>query len=77
MEEKKENLVKKVCKEYNLSQIELSNKLDIPRGTLSRWVSTQEIPKMAKLALNLMLKNKKLENKLENFKNFKNALNEL
>jgi transcriptional regulator with XRE-family HTH domain len=76
-EEKEENLVKKVCKEYNITQIELSKKLDIPRGTISRWVSTSNIPKTAELALNLMLKNKELENKLAFFKNFRDTLNKL
>ena len=77
MEEKEVHLVKKVCKEYNMSQIELAEKLDIPRGTISRWVSTDNMPKTAKLALELMLRNRELENKLEYFKIFKKALNEL
>ena len=71
------HLVKRVCQEYNITQIELSQKLDIPRGTISRWVSTDNMPKTAELALELMLKNKELENKLDFFKGFKKALNEL
>ena len=77
MEEKEENLVKKVCKEYGITQIELAKELDIPRGTISRWVSTENIPRTAELALNLMLKNRELENKLNYFKIFKDALNKL
>ena len=77
MEEKETHLVKRVCKEYNITQIELAEKLDIPRGTISRWVSTDNMPKTAELALELMLKNKELENKLDFFKGFKKALNEL
>ena len=77
MEEKRENLVKQVCKEYEITQTELAEKLDIPRGTISRWVSTNNIPKTADLALNLMIKNKELENQLELFKLFRDALNKL
>jgi transcriptional regulator with XRE-family HTH domain len=72
-----ENLIKKVCKEYDMTQIELAMELDIPRGTISRWVSTKNIPRTAELALNLMLKNRELENKLESFKIFRDALNRL
>ena len=77
MEDKEENLVKQVCKAYDITQTELGEKLDIPRGTISRWVSTNNIPKTADLALNLMLKNKELENQLEIFKLFRDALNKL
>jgi transcriptional regulator with XRE-family HTH domain len=72
-----ENLVKQVCKEYGITQIELAKELDIPKGTISRWVSTNNIPRTAELALNLMLKNRELENKLESFKVFRDALNKL
>ena len=77
MEENDENLVKKVCKEYGITQIDLAKELDIPKGTISRWVSTNNIPRTAELALNLMLKNRELENKLELFKTFRDALNKL
>lgn len=77
MAKEEENLIKKVCKEYGMTQIELAMELDIPRGTISRWVSTKNIPRTAELALNLMLKNRELENKLESFKIFRDALNRL
>ena len=77
MDKKEENLVKQVCKEYGITQTELGEKLDIPRGTISRWVSTKNIPKTAELALNLMIKNRELENQLQSFKLFRDALNNL
>ena len=77
MEEKEENLVKKVCREYDITQTELAKELDIPKGTISRWVSTKKIPRTAELALNLMLKNRELENQLKSFKIFREALNRL
>jgi len=77
LEEKEENLVKKVCREYEITQTELAKELDIPKGTISRWVSTKKIPRTAELALNLMLKNRELENQLKSFKIFREALNRL
>jgi DNA-binding transcriptional regulator YiaG len=77
LEEKEENLVKQVCREYEITQTELAEKLDIPKGTISRWVSTKKIPRTAELALNLMLKNRELENQLKSFKIFREALNRL
>ena len=58
---KDENIVKKVCKELGLTQKELAEMLDIPAGTISRWASTEEMPKTAKIALELLLENKKLK----------------
>ena len=52
-----QNIVKKVCKELNVNQRELGEILDVPVGTISRWASTDDIPKMAKLALELLLEN--------------------
>jgi DNA-binding transcriptional regulator YiaG len=68
------HLVNKVCKEYKITQSELSKMLDIPKGTISRWVSTGKMPKTAKLPLELMLQNRELEKKLNSFKIFKKAL---
>jgi len=60
-----ENIVKKVCKELGITQKELAKMLDIPAGTISRWASTDEIPKTAKVALELLLENKKLKDKIK------------
>ena len=54
MIENEENIVKKVCKEFDITQKELAEMLDIPQGTMSRW-QNDNIPKMAKLALELMI----------------------
>ena len=77
MEEKEENLVKKVCKEYGITQTELSKRLDIPRGTIGRWTSDGNIPRGITIALNLMLENKELKNKLIALKLFKDAIKAL
>jgi len=72
-----ENLVKKVCTELKLTQKELAEELEIPRGTIGRWVSTNHMPKTAKIALKLMLKNKELVDKLEVLKLFKDMVSKL
>ena len=72
-----ENIVKKVCKELGITQKELAEMLDIPAGTISRWASTDEIPKTARIALELLLENKKLKEKVNVLKQLKEALNNL
>ena len=76
MEEKEENLVKKVCEKYKLTSKELAEKLDIPKGTIGRWSSSNKIPRTAEIALNLMLENKELKDKLTNINSFKKSLRE-
>ena len=76
MELKEENIVKRVCKEFNITQAELSRKLDVSSATVSDW-SKGNIPKMAELALVLMLENKEIKEHLENVKNFYNTLQKI
>ena len=74
MEDKEENLVKKVCQEYKITPKELAEKLDIPKGTIGRWSSSNKIPKTAEIALNLMLENKELKDKLISINSFQKSL---
>jgi len=55
-----DNIVKKVCKELGITQKELADKLDVSTAAISTW-SKGDIPKMAELALKLMLENKDLK----------------
>jgi len=77
LEEKEENLVKQVCKEYGITQTELAKKLDIPRGTMGRWSSDENIPRGMSIALSLMLENKELKDKLLAIKLFKEVLDKI
>jgi len=77
LEEKEENLVKQVCQEYEITQTELAKRLDIPRGTIGRWTSDGNIPRGISIALNLMLENKELKDKLLAVKRFKEILDEI
>lgn len=62
-----ENIVKKVCKELNISQAELGRQLDVPSSTVGTWASGK-IPKMAEVALTLMLENKQKDEILQAIK---------
>ena len=77
LEEKEENLVKQVCKEYGITQTELAKKLDVPRGTIGRWTSDGKIPRGMSIALTLMIENKELKEKLLAVKNFKEILDSI
>lgn len=59
-----QNIVKKVCLELGITQKELAEELDVPIPTMARW-SKGDIPKMTKIALELMLENKELKEKFE------------
>lgn len=63
----KENIVKKVCKELDITQAELGRQLDVPASTINTWASGK-IPKMAEVALTLMLENKQQKEILEAIK---------
>lgn len=67
MTEEKENIVKKVCKELNITQAELGRQLDVPASTINTWASGK-IPKMAEVALTLILENKQQKEILEAIK---------
>lgn len=76
MIEKEENIVKKVCREFDISQAELSRQLDVSAATISDWAKGN-IPKMAEMALSLMLENKEIKEHLENVKKFYKTLQEI
>lgn len=71
-----ENIVKKVCKELDITQKELADMLEVGTSTVSQW-GKGDIPKMAQLALEQMLEIKDLKEKITKIKDFKQLLNEL
>lgn len=74
--EKEENIVKRVCKELGVTQAELARQLDVSPATISDWAKGN-IPKMAEMALMLMLENKEIKQHLENVKNFYQTLQKI
>lgn len=73
--DKEQNIVKRVCKELGVTQKELGELLDVPSGTVSRWASTGDIPKMAEMALKLLLENEQYKKGTEALKTAFKLLN--
>ena len=59
-----ENIVKRTCKELGVNQKELAEKLEVSPASVSDWAKG-EIPKMTKLALELLCKNREYEEKFK------------
>jgi transcriptional regulator with XRE-family HTH domain len=70
-----ENIVKKTCRELGITQKELAERLDVPQSTVSGWAKN-DIPKMTKFALELLIKNKNLEDKFTILKKAHKILSE-
>ncbi len=60
--EKKDNLVKEVCTKLEITQKELASKFGITTSAISQW--NEEVPKVAQIALELILENYQLKNDL-------------
>jgi len=71
-----ENIVKRVCKELNINQRELSELLGVDTSTVSVW-SSGNIPKMSQLVLEQMLEIKAMKEQLSKLKAFKELLLDL
>ena len=71
-----ENIVKKVCKELGITQKELAERLEVSPASVSDWAKGN-IPKMTKLALELLIENKELKEKLNVFKEAHKIASEL
>lgn len=71
------NIVKKVCAELGITQKELAEELGSHLTTVQKWVSSDDIPKMATKSLELLLENKKLKSKVEKIETVLKLLDEL
>lgn len=69
-----ENLIKKVCKDLDITQKELANKIGIKEVTINKWSSTGDIPLQGIKSLNLILENHKLKKDLHIVEMFKNYI---
>ncbi|MCZ6161968.1 helix-turn-helix transcriptional regulator [Campylobacter ureolyticus] len=63
-----ENIVKKVCRELEITQRELAERLGVAQNTPAQWATQTEPPEMAVKFMELMLKYKKTETQLNKFK---------
>ena len=73
----KQNIVKRVCKELNITQRELAEIIKVNPGTPAQWVSKGEVPPTYQYLLELMLENKHLKEKIAKLTAFKELLNEI
>lgn len=71
-----ENIVKKVCKELNITQKELADMLEVQPSAVSNW-NNGKLPRMVEILLNQMLELKDCKDKLEAIKKFKGVLESL
>jgi len=76
MAEENHNIVKSTCQELGITQKELAELLDVSPASVSDWAKGN-IPKMTKVALELMLENKSLKHKLQIFKEAHKIASEL
>jgi len=68
-----DNIVKKVCKELNITQKELAEMLDVQPSAVSNW-NKGDIPKIVKIALELLIENKQCKEKLQKIKNIRDVI---
>ncbi|MCP4049891.1 MAG: helix-turn-helix transcriptional regulator [bacterium] len=73
---KEDNIVKKVCRELGITQVELGKMLGVGQSAVATWASGQ-IPKVAEVAICLMLENKEKDSILQSIKKVKNYLENL
>ncbi|ENY3387340.1 helix-turn-helix domain-containing protein [Campylobacter coli] len=74
----KENIVKKTCKELNITQKELSEILGVHLTTIQKWVANDnDLPLQAKKSLNLVLENHHLKIRLKTLDEFVRLFKEL
>ena len=70
-----ENIVKRACKELGVTQKELAEMMGVSPQAVSQW--QVETPKTIQLALELLIENKELKEKLGIIKKAQNIMNTL
>ncbi|CAA6806526.1 MAG: Unknown protein [uncultured Sulfurovum sp.] len=71
------NLVKRVCKDYNLSYRELAEITGAKESTLKKSASTGEIGEILRKALEWYIAYKEKENEFKEFDQFKRFIKEI
>lgn len=62
------NVVKQACKELNITQKKLAEILEVPEGTVSSWAVRNELPRLAKKAIEFYIEKQKSEQIVTKFK---------
>lgn len=71
----KSNVVKKICKELDITQKNLAVILEVPEGTVSSWAVKNEIPRLGKKAIEFYMQNKHNQQIVDSYKSFVSLLN--
>lgn len=69
-----DNIVKRVCKELNITQRELAERIGMSEGGLRSALSLGKITPQVEKACEMVLKIYELEKELKNYKILQNAL---
>lgn len=70
-----ENIVKRTCQELGLTQKELANLVGVTTSAISQWNS--EVPRMAEVALTLLIENHHLKKDIESILNGQKTIQRL
>ncbi len=70
----KNNIVKDICKELNITQKNLAEILEVPEGTVSSWAVKNEIPRLGKKAIEFYILSTKNQKIVDSYKNFVHLL---
>jgi DNA-binding transcriptional regulator YiaG len=71
---RKNNVVKDVCKELNITQKQLAEILEVPEGTVSSWAVKNEIPRLGKKAIEFYTLSSKNQKIVDSYRDFMHLL---
>ncbi|MGG7049087.1 MULTISPECIES: helix-turn-helix domain-containing protein [unclassified Campylobacter] len=63
-----ENIVKRVCRELNITQRELAERIGVANNTTAQWATQTKPPEMAVKFMELLLEHEKTKKQLDKFK---------
>ncbi|KIM10881.1 MAG: hypothetical protein KU37_09170 [Sulfuricurvum sp. PC08-66] len=62
------NVVKRACAELNITQKRLAEILEVPEGTVSSWAVRDELPRLAKKAIEFYIQKQQSERIVSQFR---------
>ncbi|MCD4699779.1 MAG: helix-turn-helix domain-containing protein [Phycisphaerae bacterium] len=71
----KQNIVKSTCQELGITQKELAERLGVTTSAISQW--NTDVPKMAQIALELLIENHRLNKDIQDILKGHKAINRL
>jgi len=71
---RKNNVVKNICRELEITQKQLAEILEVPEGTVSSWAVKNEIPRLGKKAIEFYTQSHKNQKIVDSYKDFMHLL---